>query len=112
MTPSPDQKRIPKRDPNLSAMEAMSAYYQTTEKRFDSVNDALTELSLNVVQLTSQMKELAKQQQKTSEHLETLGKRIDGHLAVAKEQGANISELTKLVATQAQTVQVLINRAS
>ncbi len=47
---------------------------------------------------------------KAINQLDELTKAINGDLKVAKKQADNITELTKLVATQANTVAMLISR--
>jgi uncharacterized coiled-coil protein SlyX len=60
------------------------------------MSEHLTAIDIKIDRLTDQIRELTNA--------------VNGHLRVAEKQADNISELTKLVATQANTVAILISR--
>ena len=68
------------------------------EHQVGLMSEHLTAIDFNIDRLTDQIRELTNA--------------VNGHLRVAEKQADNISELTKLVATQANTVAILISRTS
>jgi len=104
----------------------VGAVMETVERGFDRVNENLDRLTaaqekteLALAQLTSQVNATGKHLNKVGDEISELRKAIAEHLALAQSQARNIDsqnvtvqELTKLVATQARTVEVLISRAS
>jgi len=121
--PSKNPDSVSRRTPADAHLDALDARIELHERRvvghMDKVEAAIAENQIQLNQLTTAIQQLTAAQRETNKKLDTLGDRIDqqrqaidGHLKVAQEQSANVSELTKLVATQAQTVQILISRAS
>jgi archaellum component FlaC len=115
--------------------EAIAASREVADRRIDALQAAVERTTQNVDRAVEAMQQSADRIEQSanrvehqvgvlSEHLtaidikiERLADRIDeltravnGHLEVAKQQSANISELTKLVAIQANTVATLISR--
>lgn len=84
-----DPKKVPRRDPALSAVEYVSLVNETTQQGFERLATAQERTELALAQLTAQVRELAKQQQRTADNL-------DRHLELAEQQATNIAELTKL----------------
>ena len=68
------------------------------EQQVGVMSEHLTVIDIKIERLADQIVELTKA--------------VNGHLEVAKQQSTNISELTKLVAIQANTVATLINRTA
>jgi methyl-accepting chemotaxis protein len=85
------------------ALEGMQRYSDRMEQSANRIehqvglmSEHLTALDFNIERLTDQIRELTNA--------------VNGHLRVAEKQAENITELTKLVATQANTVAILISR--
>ena len=73
------------------------------EQQVGVMSEHLMAIDIKIERLTDRIDRL-------SAVVERLAQSIDGHLEIAKQQSINISELTRLVATQANTVAILINR--
>lgn len=71
------------------------------EKSIDRLTENIDRVNSNIDHMNSNI----------DQRLNQLAQSIDGHLRVAEAQTANITELTKLVATQAATVNKLLDRA-
>jgi CII-binding regulator of phage lambda lysogenization HflD len=126
MTPAPDPNKIPKsqrRNPADSALdyvglvnESVQAGFErltaAQEKTSESMEKGFERIEVALVQLATQVKATDKNLDKLGEKLDKMGERIDGHLAIAQQQAKNIEHLSTLVATQARTVEVLINRGA
>jgi methyl-accepting chemotaxis protein len=85
------------------ALEGMQRYSDRMEQSANRIehqvglmSEHLTALDIKIERLTDQIRELTNA--------------VNGHLRVAEKQAENITELTKLVATQANTVAILISR--
>ncbi len=74
-------------------------------ERLEQLTKSIDALAVQVAQTNSVVKQ-------TSQNIDKLTDRIDSHLKVAEKQADNIAELTKIVATQANTVAMLISRTS
>lgn len=70
---------------------------KSSEKKFDDLSKAIEGLAVNIGQLTVQQKATAKSIEALTEAVKEQNVAINGHLAVAQAQAANIAELTKLV---------------
>lgn len=101
------------------ARDAIQSQLEATEARIYTMDQHITErldrMTVQVVQL-NELKGLARQiLQALDRQLEAINNQtaaINGQLQVAQQQSANITELSKLVATQAATVDFLIRRTS
>jgi chromosome segregation ATPase len=96
-------------------LDRMTQTLETVGTRLEAITNSIDTLSVQVVQL-NELKGLARQiLQALDRQLEATNvqnQAINGHLQVAQQQSANITELAKLVATQAGTVDFLIRRTS
>lgn len=115
-----DPKKIPKgRTAADATIDYVGAVMETVERGFDRVSKNLDRLTaaqekteLALVQLTSQVNQTSKNLDKLGDRIDKLGDRLDAQLRLSEQQNVTVQELTKLVATQARTVEVLISRAS
>ncbi|MEM9451831.1 MAG: hypothetical protein AAGA75_25345 [Cyanobacteria bacterium P01_E01_bin.6] len=99
MSPAPNPDKIPKsqrRRTEAIATDYVNILNDSVREGFEKLAQQQSELNLSIIQLTGQVRELAKQQERTAESL-------DGHLKLAQQQAktaesqaANIAELTKL----------------
>ena len=78
------------------AVEGMQQSADRIEHQVGVMSEHLTAIDIKIERLADRIDELTKA--------------VNGHLEVAKQQSANITELTKLVAAQANTVATLISR--
>lgn len=92
---------------------------QKTEQTIDTLSNRIDALTVQVVQFNSGMTELKGLARQILQALDRQTDAINGHLRVAEEQtkaaqqqSTNINELSKLVATQAATVDFLIRRTA
>lgn len=110
------------------AREAIQAQLEAPEARIHAMDQRLIErldritqvveklgervdvLAVQVTQFNSGMTELKGLSRQILQALDRQTEAINGHLKVAESQSANVSELSKLVATQASTVDFLIRR--
>jgi chromosome segregation ATPase len=96
-------------------LDRMTQTLETVGTRLEAITNSIDTLSVQIVQL-NELKGLARQiLQALDRQLEATNvqnQAINGHLQVAQQQSANITELAKLVATQASTVDFLIRRTS
>ncbi|MEL6222956.1 MAG: hypothetical protein AAFR31_09980 [Cyanobacteria bacterium J06627_8] len=100
-----DPKKLPKgRTAADATVDYVGAVLETVARGFNRVNESLDKVAqqqekteLALAQLTGQVRELAKQQQRTADNL-------DRHLALAEQQTINIAELTKLCTVLASKV--------
>ena len=111
------------RDPVKIQLEATEARIQNMDQRLTERLDRLTQiveklgnsidvLTVQVTQFNAGMTEIKGLSRQTLQSLDRQTEAINGHLKVAESQSANTSELSKLVATQASTVDFLIRRVS
>lgn len=75
------------------------------EQQVGVMSEHLTAIDIKIERLTDRIDRLAAA-------IERQAQSIDGHLDIAKQQSVNITELTKLVAIQANTVATLISRTA
>ena len=98
------------------ALAQLTVQVKSTSNNIDKIGEKLDKFGdrfeSNIDKLGGKLDQFGDRMDKLGDRLDRMGDRIDGHLQVAREQSANISELTKLVATQARTVEILISRAS
>ena len=98
------------------ALAQLTVQVKSTSNNIDKLGEKLDKFGdrfeSNIDRLGGKLDQFGDRMDKLGDRLDRMGDRIDGHLQVAREQSANISELTKLVATQARTVEILISRAS
>ncbi|GAB4191870.1 MAG: hypothetical protein Fur006_35620 [Coleofasciculaceae cyanobacterium] len=83
--------------------ERMEQSAERVEHQVGVMSEHLTAIDIKIERLADKIDRLA-------DRIDELTKAINGHLEVAKQQSTNIAELTKLVATQANTVAMLISR--
>lgn len=126
-------------EPSSKAMdrlaEAITAGREVTDRRIEALAATVERTSQNVDRAVEKMQQSADRMEQSaerverqvgvmSEHLTAIDIKIElltdqirelvsavnGHIRVAEKQADNITELTKLVATQANTVAMLISR--
>lgn len=94
-------------------LDRITQTLETVGNRLETVSNSLDTLTVQVVQL-NELKGLTRQLlqalDRQHESINNQTQAINGHLQVTQRQSANISELSKLVATQASTVDFLIRR--
>ncbi|MBD1853180.1 hypothetical protein H6F87_24870 [Cyanobacteria bacterium FACHB-502] len=111
------------RDAIQSQLEATEVRIHNMDQRITEWLDHITEtletlgnrvdgLAVQVTQFNSGMTELKGLARQVLQAIDRQTESIHGHLQVAQQQSANISELAKLVATQASTVDFIIRRTS
>jgi archaellum component FlaC len=81
----------------------MEQSVERIEHQVGRMSEHLTAIDIKIERLADKIDRLA-------DRIDELTKAVNGHLEVAKQQSTNIAELTKLVATQANTVAMLISR--
>jgi predicted nucleic acid-binding Zn-ribbon protein len=86
-----------------SVLDLMRLDRESHERSFEKLTAGLEKLSTNVDALTLNVGQLAQMQKQSSKNIQDLreairqqNEAINGHLAVAQAQTANIAELTKL----------------
>lgn len=88
-------------------IEQSATHFEQSADRIEHqvgvLSEHLTSIDIKIERLTDKIERLA-------DRIDELTRAINGHLEVAKQQSTNIAELTKLVATQANTVAMLISR--
>lgn len=75
------------------------------EQQVGVMSEHMMAIDIKIERLTDRIDRLAAV-------IERQAQSIDGHLEIAKQQSVNITELTKLVAIQANTVATLISRTA
>jgi cell division septum initiation protein DivIVA len=94
--------------------EAITASREVADRRIDALNAAVERTTQNVDRALEGMQQSAERLTDKidglADQIRELTKAVNGHLRVAEKQADNIIELTKLVATQANTVATLISR--
>ena len=100
-----------------SLLESHQLSREAMEKGFDRVQKTIEEMALQVGQLSQQMKIHSQNIGRLEGAIERLTASVDNHLKLAEQQNetakmqaANISDLTRLVATQSETVNRLLER--
>ncbi len=102
----------------------IAALEQVVEKSNQNIARAVEEIKQSAFRIEQSAERVEQQVGLMSEHLtaidikierladriDELRRAVDGHLEVAKQQSLNIAELTKLVATQANTFAMLLSR--
>lgn len=109
-------------------VDAVAASREAGERRIEALERVVEKSNQNVVRAVEEIKQSAERVERQvgvmSEHLTAIDIKIElltdqirelvsavnGHLRVAEKQADNIAELTKLVASQANTVNMLISR--
>lgn len=81
----------------------MEQSVERIEHQVGRMSEHLTAIDIKIERLADKIDRLADQ-------IRELTNAVNGHLRVAEKQADNITELTKLVATQANTVAMLISR--
>lgn len=107
MTPS-------KRTGETAALEAVGAridyLHRDVGDILKSVASNLDALTIQVAQMNAGVKENSRNIDRLTVRIDNLTQSVEGHLQVAQQQALNIGELSKLVATQAATVNRLLDR--
>ncbi|NEQ20167.1 MAG: hypothetical protein F6K28_13160 [Microcoleus sp. SIO2G3] len=85
--------------------ERMEQSASRIETQVGVMSEHLTAIDIKIERLADKIDGLTDQ-------IRELTNAVNGHLRVAEKQADNITELTKLVAIQANTVAVLINRTA
>ncbi|MBD0346911.1 MAG: hypothetical protein ICV63_19205 [Coleofasciculus sp. Co-bin14] len=80
------------------------------EQSVDRIEHQVGRMSEHLTAIDIKIERLADKIDRLADRIDELTKAINGHLEVALQQSTNIAELTKLVATQANTVAMLISR--
>lgn len=85
---------------------------QTFDESLGKIATSIDSLTIQVVQFNAGMKELRDLSKQILQAISQQTDAINGHLRVAEQQASTVTELTKLVAMQAATANVLIERMS
>lgn len=80
------------------------------EQSADRIEHQVGRMSEHLTAIDIKIERVADKIERLADRIDELTKAVNGHLEVAKQQSANIAELTKLVAAQANTVATLISR--
>ena len=94
------------------ALEGMRQSADRMEQSAERVERQVGLMSEHLTAIDIKNERLADKIDRRADRIDELTKAVNGHLEVAKLQSANISELTKLVAIQANTVATLISRTA
>lgn len=92
------------------AVEGMQRSADRIEQSVDRIEHQIGVLSEHLTAIDIRIERLTDKVDRLADRIDELTRAINGHLEVAKQQSTNIAELTKLVATQANTVAMLISR--
>ncbi|MEB3292170.1 MAG: hypothetical protein VKJ24_03325 [Synechococcales bacterium] len=106
-------------------VETLYIYRESHDRQFEQLGNKIEDLAIQVNHLTvsvdrmsqsvdrlgNTVDRMAASVDRMSQFVDRITQSVDGHLEVARQQAINIAELTKLVATQANTVNRLIDRA-
>lgn len=90
--------------------ERMEQSVERIEQSVERIEHQVGRMSEHLTAIDIKIERLADKIDRLADRIDELTKAINGHLEVAKQQSTNIAELTKLVATQANTVAMLISR--
>ncbi len=100
-------------------IEAMQVSREVHDRRFDQLGQKIEDLAVQVSHLTTSVDQMsqsvaamAQSVDRSSKSIDRIAQSVDGHLQVSQQQSLNIAELTKLVASQSNTVNRLIDRVA
>lgn len=101
------------------AERQMSNLNAAVERTTQNVDRAVEEIKQSVDRIEHQVGVMSERStlvdikiERLADQIRELTNAVNGHLRVAEKQADNITELTKLVAIQANTVAALINRTA
>ncbi|MEP0918976.1 hypothetical protein NC981_19265 [Leptolyngbya sp. DQ-M1] len=77
-------------------VELLASVRDNDQTNFDRVTASIDALTLNIAQLAAQQKQTAANIDKLDGKLDRMITALDGHLALAQQQSANIEALTRL----------------
>jgi methyl-accepting chemotaxis protein len=102
-----------------SLVETLHIYRESHDKKFDRLGDKIEDLAGQVSHLTTTVERMSVSidtmslsVDRMAHAIDRMAHAIDGNLQVSQQQAMNISELTKLVASQSNTVNRLIDRVA
>lgn len=107
-------------------IEAMQVSREVQDRRFDQIGQKVEDLAIQTSHLTTSVDQMSESITRMSGSIDQMGisialmaqsvdriaQSVDGHLQVSQQQSLNIAELTKLVASQSNTVNRLIDRVA
>lgn len=93
-----------------SLIESMQGSREIHDRRFDQLGQKIEDLAVQVSHLTASVDQMSRSVSVMAKSVDRISQSIDGHLQVSQQQSLNIAELTKLVASQSNTVNRLIDR--
>jgi uncharacterized protein YoxC len=109
-----------------SLIETMQISREVHDRRFDQLGQKIEDLAAQTSHLTTSVDQMSQSITRMSASIDQMGnavtqmaqsvdrisQAVDGHLQVSQQQSLNIAELTKLVASQSNTVNRLIDRVA
>jgi methyl-accepting chemotaxis protein len=93
-----------------SLIETMQVSREVHDRRFDQLGQKIEDLAVQVSHLTTSVDQMSRSVTLMAQSVDRISQAVDGHLQVSQQQSLNIAELTKLVASQSNTVNRLIDR--
>jgi methyl-accepting chemotaxis protein len=95
-----------------SLIETMQVSREVHDRRFDQLGQKIEDLAVQVSHLTTSVDQMSRSVTLMAQSVDRIANSVEGHLQVAQQQSLNIAELTKLVASQSNTVNRLIDRVA
>jgi methyl-accepting chemotaxis protein len=95
-----------------SLIETMQVSREVHDRRFDQLGQKIEDLAVQVSHLTTSVDQMSRSVTLMAQSVDRIANSVEGHLQVAQQQSLNIAELTKLVASQSNTVNCLIDRVA
>ena len=96
-------------DLNRQALTRLAESIETGNRQLVSRID---DLAVKIGEQSQSIDRLTQSVDRTAQTVDRLAKSVDGHLKVAEQQSLNIMKLSELVATQAATVNKLLDRVA
>lgn len=100
-------------------LESLQLSREANDRAFERVRESIDALTQQITLQSQNIGRLEAALEKTNGAIERLTNAVDSHLGLARQQNetakmqaANISDLTRLVATQAETVNRLLERVT
>jgi len=109
---SNDQLREQVRESNQQLNASMEAGNRQLVSRIDDLAVKIGEQSQSIDRLTGTVDRLTGTVDRMAGNIDRLALSVDGHLRVAEQQALTAMELSKLVATQAATVNKFLDRVA
>ena len=95
-----------------SLIEAMQVSRKVHDRRFDQLGQKIEDLAVQMSHLTASVDQMSRSVSVMAKSVDRISQSVDGHLQVSQQQSLNIAELTKLVASQSNPVNRLIDRVA